>query len=413
MENSTISDVVQKVDELNITSKKYQIMSNINRLQNIALYIFVFSINFEMLEVNDNFSVTKFAGILYIITILPQIQSFFSIQSLKPVLLPVIFFFVLLTINNLININELYNEVISQSMMLNVLFFILMINHVRKDYLILEKALLFFALGSIFLTLFFILGIGTNYDIDGRLTIFGDNENGIGLKISAALIIILVTIFQNRLKLNWFRFLMLIPLPFMLKFLAETGSRVSVISFALAFALGVVLIKTDAILKKVLIYLVGGIIFFIIIVQLMQTGVLVERLLRSSDSGDLGGRALIWERIIPLIKDHPIFGVGNTGYDFFYMSNFGLNKSPHNVILEILCYTGIVGLIFYSTFLFQIFLRGYQSYSKNGWLLPLVLLSPILGMIISGQILHFKIGWMIFAYIVSSSAIPYIKAARV
>ncbi len=379
-------------------------MKLLDQVQKIALYLFFFSINFEMLVINDNFSVTKFSGILYILTVIPQIRYFFSIHNLKPVILPILLFYILLTINNLVNINELFDEVLNQSFILNLLVFLLMINHVRKDYLILEKGLISFVFGTFLLTLLFTLGIGTDY-LGGRVTIFGDNQNGIGLKVSAALIVILVTIVQNRLELGWFRFLLLIPVPFMIRFMAATGSRVSVISFVLAFTIGVLLLKTESFRKKILMIIGGVVIIMAIAAQLMQSGILKERLTNSTETGDLGGRKEIWERIIPLIKDHPIIGVGNTGYDFYCISNFGIIKSPHNVILEVLCYTGLIGLLFYLAFLYQLFMRGYLNYLTHGWVLPILLISPVMGMIISGQILVAKMGWVIFAYLISGSAI--------
>jgi len=377
-------------------------------VQQIALYLFFFSINFEVLELFSNFSVAKFSAILYIMTILPQIRQFFHIENLKSLLLPILLFFILLTINNLININELYFEVFNQSIVLNLLIFIIMINHVRKDYMILENALLSFAFGTMLLTLFFLVGFGVDY-VGGRVRIFGENQNDLGLKISVGLIIILIAVVQNRLKWGWFRFLLLLPVPFMLWLLAETGSRVAVISFVVAFGIGVILIKTDEVWKKVMMFIAGAIIFIGIAVQMMNSEMLAERFLSSYKGGDLSGRDQIWARIIPLIKDHPVFGVGNTGYDFYNMINFSVVKSPHNVILEILCYTGIVGLILYFAFLYQLFLRGYSGYLKNGWLLPLLLFCPVLGMILSGQILHDKLAWVIFGYIVSCSAIPFNK----
>lgn len=390
-------------------------MQLLNQVQKITLYIFFFSISFEMLVPSSlsSFSVARITGMLYLITVIPQLQFFLKTDNLSAVLVPIWLYFGLSTLNNLANVNELYDQVFNQPMFLNILIFWLMINHVRKDYLLLEKAMLSFALGTMLLTLFFILGIGVEYE-GGRVAIFQDNENSIALKISMGLIIFLLAVVQNRLKWGWYRFLLLIPVPFMLKLLAETGSRVAVISFVLAFVVGIVLIKTDSVWKKIAMYVGGLIVFIVIAVQLLQSEVLMERLSSTAQSGDLGGRAKIWETIIPLIKNNPVFGVGNTGYNYYSVMNLNEIVGPHNVILEVLCYTGLVGLTIFLTFLFQIFIRGYRSYLKNGWLLPLLLISPILGMIMSGQILYVKMGWIVFAYIVSTSAIRYgdIKITR-
>ena len=117
---------------------------------------------------------------------------------------------------------------------------------------------------------------------------------------------------------------------------------------------------------------------------------------------DLSGRDIIWQNIMPLIKDNLVFGVGNVGYSEFSQSTFGLFNSPHNVFLEILCYTGIIGLSIYLVFLFRIFSKCYQLYKTENNLLPLILLIPVLGIIASSQILDVKTGWIIFAFIAGS-----------
>jgi len=156
-------------------------------------------------------------------------------------------------------------------------------------------------------------------------------------------------------------------------------------------------------LEKISILFVGSIAIIYTWVILAQSETLVQRLSRSYEEGDLAGRDLIWQRLYPLIESNPILGVGKTGYHYFSQMIYGGRKSPHNVIIEILCYTGIIGLIIYLLFLFRVFKKGYQDYKTEGLLLPLLLIPPVLGMIVSAQILGVKIGWVIFAYIVGSS----------
>jgi O-antigen ligase len=89
------------------------------------------------------------------------------------------------------------------------------------------------------------------------------------------------------------------------------------------------------------------------------------------------------------------------------MITFSRIPSPHNVILELMCYSGIIGLTIYLVYFYQICKRGYQSYKRKGLLLPILLLIYIFGMLFTGQILYDKIGWIIFAYTVGSTSIPY------
>ena len=279
-----------------------------------------------------------------------------------------------------------------------------LIIHERKDPFVLEKGMLSFAFGSVVLALLFYAGIGIEYE-DDRVKIFGDNENLIGLRMSISMAILAVTIVQNRLNFGKLRYLLLIPIPIMLQLMVETGSRVAFISFALVFVTGIVLFRTKKIIGKILVLTAGTITSIILWIQMIQSSTLIQRLLFIFEKRELGGRQLIWEELLPLIESNPIFGVGKTGYYYFSQINFGLPTSPHNVVLEVLCYTGIVGSIIYLNFLYLILKKGYQKYKREGLLLPLLLLLPVLGMLVSGQILEVKMGWVIFAYIVGGSVL--------
>jgi len=382
-------------------------MRFLKQAQGIALCIFFFSINFEIydpFDTDNDFSLAKLTAMIYFITVIPQLKQFIRIDNLKSILLPLWFFFGLLTIMGLINANEFYPEFFETPIFLNILLFWFIINHVRKDYFILEKAMLSFALGSVTLAILFIADIGVVY-IDGRLSMFGSNANNIGLRISISSIILFVTVIQNRLNLGSYRYVILLLLPFMLRVIAETGSRLSTISFILAFVIGITLYKSKYLWSKILL-ITGGILFIsFLTLWMLNSEILKERLLNTVNSKEVGGRDEIWIEIFPLLKENPVFGVGITGYRQFATYIYGETFSPHNVILEVLCYTGIIGLSFYLIFLYQIFKRSYLSYKNNGILLPLLLILPVIGLILGGQILDVKFGWIIFAYIICSSAV--------
>jgi O-antigen ligase len=386
-------------------------MKFLSKAQRAALYLFFFSINFEMWDPfnsGESFSIAKLTGIIYLMTIGPQIMEFMRIDRLKSILFPLWIFWGLLVFIGIININELYADFFYFPLFLNIIFFWLLINHERKDFMIIEKGMIWFAIGSVGIVLLFFAGIGVEY-IEGRVSIFGDNQNTLGIKVTVSTIVLLLAVIQNRLNLGWTRFLFLVPIPFMLYFVGETGSRVSIISFTLAFIAGSILYKTKANLTKIGILIGSAVVLTLIGVLLMQSEIIIERLVKTSSSGDLGSRDMIWKTILPIIEENPILGIGKTGYDFQSVLLFGIPRNPHNVILEILCYTGIVGLFIFLAFIFQLFKKSYQSYLESGWLLSLLLVFPILGMFISGHILGTKICWAIFAYMVSTSAIPYNK----
>jgi len=379
-------------------------MTFLIKFQRIALYLFFISINFEMWDPfnsQNTFSIAKLTALIYFISIIPQFRQFIRIDALKPVLFPIWIFFGLLTIMSAFNVNELSTEFFYTSIFLNMTFFWLLINHARKDYLILEKGMLSFALGSFALTVLFFAGIGVTY-VDKRLSMFGENSNVLGVMASLSTLILLANAIQNRLNMGWYRYIFVLMIFPMLIFIGESGSRVAIIAFVMAFLTGTILYKTKSKVGKAGILIGSAVILILAGIMLMQSEVMVQRLENTSNSGEIGSRDRIWKAVFPIIENNPVLGVGRTGYDFESTFLFGRPFSPHNVILEIMCYTGIVGLLIYLYFLFQVYNTGYQTYKRNGWLLPILLAIPISGLILSGQILQFKIGWTIFAYIVGS-----------
>jgi O-antigen ligase len=97
---------------------------------------------------------------------------------------------------------------------------------------------------------------------------------------------------------------------------------------------------------------------------------------------------------MPIIEKNYLFGIGETGYAL----KIG-EMSPHNVFLEVLCYSGIIGLIIFTWFIIKVIRSAYLARKNVGLILPFLLLIPNLGLLLAGQLLYSKIGWVIFSYI--------------
>lgn len=211
-------------------------------------------------------------------------------------------------------------------------------------------------------------------------------------------------VIQNPLNAGKSRYFLLLPIPIMLQLLVFTASRVSMLALVLAILAGISLLGTLKLSSKILMIMSGLLVFGIAWIYMLQSDVMGMRFLLILQERDLSGRDIIWQNIIPLIKENPVFGVGTTGYTDFSQNTFGLYNSPHNVFLEILCYTGIVGLGIYLIFLYRIAVKSFKVFKHQRILLPLILMIPIMGMIGTSQILGVKTGWILFAYIAASSA---------
>jgi O-antigen ligase len=366
--------------------------------QDFLICCYFFSINFQEYKLfNLGFlSIPKIIAILYILFLLPNINYFLKTQKINFILFPLFSYFLFLFCINILNINTKSFAIFDFTLFINIILFCLCTIHFSRDFKIANRAILSLALGSVFLALFYFLGIGVDPDENGRISIFGDNPNFVGIKMAISIILILFIVIQNSLHFNWLRYMLFFPIPIMLKLLIETGSRISLISFILMMFVGFYFVKKNGFLIKVLLFIIFSGLVFYIYNFILENQFLLLRLSSSIEDKDLAGREVIYIEIWEVIKNNFLIGIGQTGY----FAKFGVG-SPHNVLLEILCYSGILGLTMYLLFLFNILRTAFKAKVIEKNILPLILLIPLFGLIFTGQILTLKLGWVIFSYIAS------------
>lgn len=376
-------------------------------LQRLTLLFFFFSINFEMwdpLDTGGYFSISKLTGFLYLVSMIPAIIHFRTPPEYMPLLRSIGLFYLLLTVVSFAHIQVDYTGFIDKTILQNIIILWIMINHESVDHHVLEKGMVGFAAGGILLAVLYHLGIGLDYDpVSYRTSIFGDNANNVGMRMSITAIIILATVFQNRLKTGKLRMLLLAGVPLVFSTMIGTGSRVAFLAFLLSYFTFAFLYRSDRKWDKPVMVIAGLLFMVYIFIYLQNHEVIIERLLQTVEDGDLSERDVIWKRILPIWLENPFFGVGVTGYDHIVWSASGRYISPHNVIIEILCLTGIAGLLLYMTFFVQIARVSYRMYRRFSLLQPALLLIPVLGLLLSVQLLQVKIGWCIYAYIAGNA----------
>lgn len=370
---------------------------NLRDIQNIFLYIYIFSINFQEVKIFniESLSIPKISAFFYFLSILPNINYFLKIHKNNKSIFAIILFYTILIISNILNVTISSYSVFDTSMFINIIAFWIINNHFGINQHISEKAILSFSIGSILLSIFYLFNIGVTVSEDSRISLFGDNENFIGVKMSISIILILFIVFQNNLNLNKLRFILLVPIPIMFKLLIETGSRVSIISLLLMVILSIYYLKFKNYYIKIILLFFVLVIIFIAFQFVLQNQLLLLRLYSSIENNDIGGREVIFLEIWDKVKYYPILGIGQTGYNVYFGSG-----SPHNVFLEIFSYTGILGLVLYLYFLYTIFFISRTILIRKNKILPFLLMIPISGLLLSGQLLTLKLGWIVFSYVV-------------
>jgi O-antigen ligase len=257
------------------------------------------------------------------------------------------------------------------------------------------------------LGIFYILNIQVDDSLDGRISIFGENQNIIGLNLSVALILMLAFFNVQLNSSRVFRFILLIFTPFVLLLLFKTGSRLGFISFFLALlGFGTLMSKYNkkslSQLLYILLILVIPIILFWGIEKSSNSDLtLSQRIVDSFKSGDLSGRDIIWAAVIPFFLENMFIGIGMTGYTSFSISILGDIASPHNGIIEALIYTGIIGTFFFILYLYRLYKKAFMLKNHSDQILPFLLMIPVSGILLSGQIFDSKLIWLIMGYVAS------------
>ncbi|MGK0137526.1 MAG: hypothetical protein ACI9DJ_000973 [Algoriphagus sp.] len=157
-----------------------------------------------------------------------------------------------------------------------------------------------FTCGGMLLPLFYAEGTGFSQDSsgEGRLSLFGANENALGAGLAIGSMIILVEVIINsKIKFRFYKILGLVPYLAMITVALLTGSRGAFL-LLLAGHLIVILFKkskSKAILKNLIFNSMGVIalsygVYFLLISHVD----LAERLSETIESVHTSGRDLIW-----------------------------------------------------------------------------------------------------------------------
>ena len=375
--------------------------------QIIILYLFFFSLNYETLNtfgLGIDFLVTKITVSLLILFSLLNFKSSFSLHEYSKYLYPICIYFVLQVIISFLNRTSSFNHFFNVAQFLDLLILIILANYVSFEPDILLKGLFVFSLSTILISILYFIEPETQRMTAGkfimiRSNIFGGNSNDIGIKLCMSLFILISLIFENKLVMGKNRYLLLIFFPFLLKFLIDTGSRVAFIAFILGISvMFVIFIKRLGLNKKLNLLILGSFLALCAYLFFLKNDTIIKRLHDAFYKGDLSDRGQIWSHVVHIISRNLFFGVGETG-----LAQRMAGVSPHNVFLEVLACTGIVGFLIFFIFFCRILFAAFRKYRFNNELLPLVLFIPVLGAVLSGQIFEEKIYWVIFAFIISNS----------
>ncbi len=131
--------------------------------------------------------------------------------------------------------------------------------------------------------------------------------------------------------------------------------------------------STNKKLKKGLIFLVIAIGIVIAVINIFPEtldtiGRLGEGNSKNSGLSGLNGREQLWEYAFDMFKENPILGLGFSSYTkYCYMQGFQWNYLTHNIYIELLGETGIIGLVLFIGLFIVLFMKTLKvlKMSKN------------------------------------------------
>jgi O-antigen ligase len=286
----------------------------------------------------------------------------------------------------------------------NIILFFLVANDLLNDPKLKKKIFLALISGVFIMGSLSSLGIGIEVNLEAvgignRLSFFGSNPNNVGNLAAVTILFVIAMVYE---KANYFgkrTLLLLLTLPSLLSILALSGSRGAlVISFAGAMAL--IFLKKTTTDKKIIYTVFSIAILAFALNQVLQTGIMENRIQKTLEEGNIGGRGDIWNIALGIFYENPFFGVGNTGYDFLMAARYGEIKDTHNIFLYFMVSGGIIALGIYLIFFYSLYksAKRYYRHFKNPLLFALLLVY-LVSVFKSGGAINSKLYWILAAVI--------------
>ncbi len=268
----------------------------------------------------------------------------------------------------------------SRKWLLSVIFIVLLINAIDGLY-------------QYFAGIDFIF----NKPPDGSSSLTGavHQHNPFGLFMSIGAIMSLTLFFDknNYTIFKYDKIIYFISLLIFLFTLFHSQSRSAWVMFGIfSIAYLFLYIKNNGIDKKLL-YTLSSLLIIVVLLFLLDDN-LSNRLTLLLQGNSAGRTTVIWPFTIDKIMEAPIFGYGINTYKILASGTPSVyHAGVHNLFLELLLYTGIVGFII---FLYIIGLTLKESFTKSKMLYFIIFLSFIILMQFDGSLIVGKLHLNIF-----------------
>lgn len=243
--------------------------------------------------------------------------------------------------------------------------------------------------------LYAVAAIVSGPGLQGRYSAFGGGPNVFGRIVGFALVALLVYVTLRR------KYWLLLTLPLPIMVLVLSGSRGAMLSAGLAAAaVGILLLKSYKFPQLLaLLFMIGCVTMLMVefappsVAEIFNQRIIDQTLGQGYDSGRSELYDVAWE----MFESHPVLGVGVGGYFALFGSSTASGvEYAHNIVLQVLAETGLIGLIVVllpvAIILVRAVIRRPKSVEAIG-ALGLVLVIVISSMF-SGGYYDFRYAWL-------------------
>jgi O-antigen ligase len=376
---------------------------SIEKIRTLLLQLVAFSLPFEYIKVIlPQISITVFIFILYLIVFaFSPDKRFYKSHVKKPFLIAVVLYLIILTVSIL---NYDYRWSAQNSILRQLPFYVLIFFFTANELFFrnikLKDFLIWYAVGMTAIPLFYFLGLNVSMHITGRTTVMHINPNTVSVYLTVAILIVIHLINRKEI-IGITKFYLLSAVIPMLYIIILTGSRGGTISLLLGLLSYYYFKNTGQISRAK--NIVKAIVITIILIFIFLSNSLLYQRFFEEDENITDSRWLIWENVVIVAKQEPLFGVGVYRYDQEMSVIIGRSIAAHNEFLSVLVYSGFIGLSLFLWLLYSIYKSAMVAQAKNNNSLFIALLVILAFTLFKGGgALITLFMWMIFGVIYAS-----------
>ncbi|MEX2156260.1 MAG: O-antigen ligase family protein [Gemmatimonadales bacterium] len=375
--------------------------SAVNALVRAALYLFVLSIPFEIPQRSIPLEIPTLVGALFLLATL--IQPSAAYRRIPGAVVWFVAYLWMFGLSTLVNRTEHSMIVLLQFLgLLQVTLILWAASNLLRHRQVMRGALLTLAFACAVRAGMQVFGIAASAQAlwtgGVRLTVLGQNPNLSAIILSAGFITVLNL--RPRL-LAW-------PVAAMIGYaIIQTGSRGGLLC-AVAGLLAL-LWQGRTPWARIRSMLYGLVVLGLLALGVWQSDMLRTRVQAATQEGSLAGRERIYPAAIEMISEKPLLGWGPTENQYEIGKRIGEAKKDrrdaHNILLELMSATGILGTIPFLVGLTLCIVSGWRARRGPLHMLPFALLATVLMGSISGTWLSSKILWLALAIALASGAV--------